>query len=106
METSIAVALAIGLTLTMACGDAGKSNSQTPPASQSQSAPAAGQSPAGKTEHVFRGKVEQVDAAGKLMSVNGENVEGWMPAMTMSYTADNAEVFNQVKVGDQITATV
>ena len=63
--------------------------------------------PAGeKKEHVFRGKVEQVDAAAKKLTVNGENVEGWMSAMTMIYTADNAAIFEKIKAGDQITAKV
>ena len=104
--SAIAAGVVIGLALTTACTkEAGKSNTQSAPATQSQSTPAAQQSTTGK-EHVLRGKVEQIDAAGKLMSVNNENVEGWMPPMTMSYKADNADIFSQVKVGDQITATV
>jgi len=61
---------------------------------------------AGKKEHAFRGKIEKVDTKARLLTVNGENVEGWMGAMTMSYAVDNADVINKVKVGDQITAKV
>jgi formylmethanofuran dehydrogenase subunit C len=43
--------------------------------------------------------------SGTLM-VNGENVEGWMSAMTMQYSADKPDVYDKVKVGDQITAKV
>jgi Cu/Ag efflux protein CusF len=60
----------------------------------------------GKKEHSFRGKVEKVDTKAKTLSVNGETVEGWMAAMTMTYGVDKEDVINHVKVGDQITAKV
>ena len=68
--------------------------------------PAAHAQQGGKKEHAFRGKVEGVDTKAKTLNVNGENVEGWMAAMTMIYTVDKEEVINHVKVGDQITAKV
>jgi Cu/Ag efflux protein CusF len=61
---------------------------------------------AAKKAHTFRGKVEKVDAASKTMVVNGEKVEGWMAAMTMTYVVDEDDVFKTVKAGDQITAKV
>src|SRR5262245_34594358 len=60
----------------------------------------------GKKEFEFKGKIEKVDAKAKKLSVNGENVQGWMPAMTMTYGVDKQEVIDQVKAGDQITAKV
>ena len=60
----------------------------------------------GKKEYVFRGKVESIDTKTKTMSVNGENVQGWMPAMTMTYGVDKEDAITHVKVGDQITAKV
>jgi len=32
--------------------------------------------------------------------VNGEKLEGWMDAMTMSYPVDKPDVLKKVKVGD------
>src|SRR3954451_6182245 len=69
----------------------------------STSAPAA---QTAKGEHAFKGVVQKIDEKTKSLTVDGENVPGWMMAMTMSYTADKEEVFKTVKPGDQITATV
>jgi len=62
--------------------------------------------PKGKKEYTFRGKVEKIDAKAKTLTVDGENVEGWMSAMTMTYGVDKEDAINHVKVGDQITAKV
>lgn len=77
-----------------------------PPKTQTQAAPAAPAASTEKKEHVFKGKVEKVDPQAKTLTVDGENVEGWMSAMTMTYSADNADVYDKVKPGDQITAKV
>ena len=60
----------------------------------------------GKKEHAFRGKVEKIDTKAKTLTVDGENVEGWMGAMTMSYAVDKPDAIDKVKVGDEITAKV
>lgn len=70
-------------------------------AQQNKNAP-----PAGKKEHVFKGKVEKIDVANKTFTINGQKVEGWMDAMTMNYAPDKEEVLKKVKVGDEITAKV
>ena len=61
---------------------------------------------AGKKEYTFRGKVEKIDLNAKTITVNGQKVEGWMNAMTMSYMPDKADVLKTLKVGDEITAKV
>ena len=62
--------------------------------------------PAGKKEFAFKGKVEKVDEKGKMVSVNNENIPGWMMSMTMTYKVDKADVLKTLKAGDNITATV
>ena len=96
------VPLVLVLACLAGCGDS------TPPAQTAPAAAPAAAAPAAtaKKEFAFRGKVESVDPATKSMSVAGEDVPGWMMAMTMVYKPDKPEVIDQVKAGDQITATV
>jgi cobalt-zinc-cadmium efflux system outer membrane protein len=67
--------------------------------------PSTAQQPA-KKEFTLRGRVEQVDAAAKRLTVASEPIEGWMGGMTMAYRVSNAEVLAKLKPGDQITAKV
>ena len=59
-----------------------------------------------RREHAFHGKVENVDVQARTLTVDGDTVEGWMKAMTMTYRVDQMDVLTQVKPGDHITATV
>jgi Cu/Ag efflux protein CusF len=68
--------------------------------------PAAHAQQGGTKEHAYRGKVEKVDTKTKTLIVNGESVDGWMGAMTMTFGVDKEDVINHVKAGDQITAKV
>lgn len=57
-----------------------------------------------KKSYTFHGKVEAVND--NSLKVNGEEVKGWMAAMTMDYKVDDPSVLKKVKPGDQIMATV
>ena len=49
--------------------------------------PATTYAQAAKGEHAFKGVVQKVDEKAKSMTVDGENVPGWMMAMAMVYSA-------------------
>jgi Cu/Ag efflux protein CusF/peroxiredoxin len=59
-----------------------------------------------KKTYTLHGRVEKVDRKTAKLTVNGEQVEGWMPAMTMAYRVDNPDVLKSIKPGDQVEATV
>ena len=65
-----------------------------------------GQKSTKKKSYALRGKVEAVTESNRTLTVNHENVEGWMEAMTMAYEVDDPKVLKKVKAGDQIKATV
>jgi Cu/Ag efflux protein CusF len=60
----------------------------------------------GKPSHTFTGKVQRVDTTAKTITVDGNAVEGWMAKMIMTYRVDRPDVLNQIRPGDNISATV
>jgi len=56
--------------------------------------------------HEFHGKVTEVNADSKSLTVQHDAVPGWMDAMTMSYPVDKEAVLKEIHTGDQIAATV
>ncbi|MCU1329732.1 MAG: hypothetical protein JWN34_5102 [Bryobacterales bacterium] len=66
----------------------------------------AGQTTSAKKSYTFHGKVEAIKEKAGSLTVNGEDVPGWMAAMTMDYKVDNTALLKKVRVGDEIVATV
>jgi Copper binding periplasmic protein CusF len=74
-------------------------------AAQAGKTPVSKKPATGKIEHTFRGTVEKVDPSNGTYTVSGENVPGWMAAMTMNYHLEKPANVT-VQVGDHITAKV
>ena len=66
------------------------------------------QKPAAKppVEYQMRGEVIRVDPSAQLATIKGEEIQGWMPAMTMEYPIKDKQEFQKLKVGEQIQAKV
>jgi Cu/Ag efflux protein CusF len=66
------------------------------------------QKPAPKppVEYQMRGEVIKVDPSAQLATIKGEEIQGWMPAMTMEYPIKEKQEFQKLKVGEQIQAKV
>jgi Cu/Ag efflux protein CusF len=66
------------------------------------------QKPAAKLsiEYQMRGEVIKVDPSAQLATIKGEEIQGWMPAMTMEYPIKDKQEFQKLKVGEQIQAKV
>lgn len=54
----------------------------------------------------LKGKVVKVEKSNKRVEVAHEKVEGFMEAMTMPFAVKDDAHFDQLQVGDQITATL
>ncbi len=65
-----------------------------------------GQSAPAKKSYTFHGKIVSVNKDTQALTIDGEEVKGWMGAMTMNYKVDNPSIIDKLKPGDHITATV
>ena len=57
-------------------------------------------------EYQMRGEVIKVDPSTQLAIIKGEEIQGWMPAMTMEYPVKDKQEFQKLKAGEQIQAKV
>jgi Cu/Ag efflux protein CusF len=66
------------------------------------------QKPAHKppVEYQMRGEVIRLDPSAQLATIKGEEIQGWMPAMTMEYPIKDKQEFQKLKAGEQIQAKV
>jgi Cu/Ag efflux protein CusF len=62
--------------------------------------------PAQVQEFEFAGTVQAVDSTRRMVTVQNEDIPGWMSPMAMSYQLNPAGVLDSLQVGDRITATV
>jgi Cu/Ag efflux protein CusF len=63
------------------------------------------QAPAAK-RYPFTGRVVSVDSQAQSAIIDGDAIPGFMDAMAMPYKVKNAAGFNQLSVGDSISAEV
>ena len=99
-RTAILSAEVVGLCFSlMACASPPSQDSAQP---SSQSPPAQVQ----EKQYDLKGKVVSVDKAARQVSVDGEDIPGFMGPMTMSYPVKNEQVLDTLAPGDQITATL
>jgi Cu/Ag efflux protein CusF len=76
------------------------------------SPPGEGEVPAAQAEqsdeqrYDLKGKVVAVDVAGKKLTVDHEDIPGFMAAMTMAYPVKDEKLLESLSAGDEVTATV
>jgi protein SCO1/2 len=74
--------------------------------SQPQPAPAATASQPAAARYDLKGKVVSIDAANNALTVDHEEIPGFMAAMTMPYPVKDAQALGTLSPGDEITAKV
>ena len=111
-RTAILSAEMIGLcVLLTACGSQPSETNAKPAETnaQPQAAPPQAQSqpPSDQQkQYDLKGKVVGVDKAEKTVAVAGEDIPGFMGAMTMSYPVKNEQLLDNLRPGDQISAKI
>jgi protein SCO1/2 len=85
----------ICITFSVACNQKSQPTVTVPPQA----------TPQPKRYHL-KGKVVSVDQKSKMLNVDGEDIPGFMPAMTMPYEVKPETELDKLKPGDAITADV
>ena len=96
------------LALTGGCLFLGLTACSSQPTQTESSAPPAEQAPAAAEpqRHELRGKVVSVDKAGKSLTVDHEEIPGFMGAMAMPYPVKDEKLLDNLSPGDPVTAQV
>jgi len=109
-RTAILSAELIGLCLLLtACAQPSQTNAPPPETNAQTQAPPQAQSqplPEQQKQYDLKGKVVGVDKEQKTVAVAGEDIPGFMGAMTMSYPVKDDQLLAKVSAGDQITAKI
>lgn len=79
--------------------------SSQPAQEQSQSEPGA-PAAAGPERHDMHGKIVSVDKDGKNVTVDHDEIPGFMGAMAMPYPVRDESVLDSLKAGDEVNAQV
>lgn len=94
-------ALLLAFAATMILGACSKST-QTPSSQQAQQQA----QPANSKVYHLHGKVISIDQANSSLMIDGDNVPGFMAAMTMPYPVHSKDELTKVGAGDEITADI
>ncbi len=76
------------------------------PAQETQPAEQAAPAAEGPQRHDLRGKVVSVDKAAKSVTVDHEEIPGFMGAMAMPYPVKDEALLDNLSAGDPVTAEV
>lgn len=101
--TTILAAIALAFSVS-ACGPS-RSVKQTD-AKRTNVNPAGDAQPATGKRYPLTGRVVSVDKTTQSINVDGDEIPGFMAAMTMTYQVKDAGVFDKLSPGDQIKAEI
>jgi len=106
-RTAILSAEMIGLCFLMtACGSQPSQTTAKPAETTAQAPPPAQPAQDQQKQYDLKGKVVGVDKEQKTVAVAGEDIPGFMGAMTMSYPVKDDQLLAKLSPGDQITAKI
>lgn len=97
--TILCVIALICLGILIACGP-------SPSAKQPDTKSATQAGDKGAKRYALTGRVVSIDKPTQSMNVDGDEIPGFMAAMTMSYQVKDASVLNKLSPGDQIKAEI